>query len=76
LFGSYANNSQHEPSDIDVALVADEFTGVGFVDIKLIVKTLKNYIIIHPKTYHTEYFFNGDPFIDEIIKTGTEIPTS
>ena len=29
LFGSYAKNHQHEWSDIDVALVADEFIGFG-----------------------------------------------
>ncbi|MBI4646345.1 MAG: nucleotidyltransferase domain-containing protein [Bacteroidia bacterium] len=28
LFGSYAKNQQKEHSDIDVALVADEFTGL------------------------------------------------
>ncbi len=28
LFGSFAKGTQHEWSDIDVALVADEFTGL------------------------------------------------
>ena len=28
LFGSYASNTQKKYSDIDVALVADEFSGV------------------------------------------------
>ena len=32
LYGSYVKNTQHEWSDIDVALVADEFIGVGFED--------------------------------------------
>ncbi len=73
LFGSFANNRQHEHSDIDVALISDEFSGVGFLDIKRFVKILKNYIIIQPKTYSTDYFKNGDPFIEEIINTGIEI---
>ncbi len=29
LFDSYSRNEQHEYSDIDVALVAEEFTGKG-----------------------------------------------
>ena len=73
LFGSYAKNKQQEYSDIDVAIVSDEFTGVGFEDIKLFVKSLKNYILIQPKTYNTNYFEQGDPFIEEIIRTGIEI---
>ena len=73
LFGSYAKNKQHEHSDIDVALVADTFSGVGFIDIKKFVKTLRNYILIQPKTFPTNYFKQGDPFIEEIIRTGIEI---
>ena len=40
LYGSYTRNQQREHSDIDVALVADEFVGLGFEDIKLFVDTL------------------------------------
>ena len=32
LFSSYASNKQGEWSDIDIALVADEFTGLGYYD--------------------------------------------
>ena len=73
LFGSYAHNRQREESDIDVALVADEFTGVGYDDMKLFVKSLRNYTIIQPQTYSTRHFNQGDPFIEEISKSGIEI---
>ena len=73
LFGSYARNKQHEHSDIDVALIADEFVGVGPVDIKTFLKILRNYILIHPKTYSTAEFEDGNPFLEEIKKTGIEI---
>lgn len=73
LFGSFAKNLQHEYSDIDVALVADEFISVGFKDINLFVDVLINYIRIQPKTYSTEDFEEGDPFIEEIKKDGIEI---
>ena len=75
LFGSYARGTQHECSDIDVALVADEFTGWVYDDhVKfksLLVK--KPYIMIETKTYSTKYFLEGDPFIEEIKKTGIKI---
>ncbi len=38
LFGSYAANKQNRYSDMDVALVADEFTGVPSEDVKLFLK--------------------------------------
>ena len=34
LFGSYAKGEQREYSDIDVALIADEFSGLGFEDLR------------------------------------------
>lgn len=76
LYGSFARNSYHEDSDIDLALIADEFTGVGFVDVSMFTGVLKNYSRIQPKTFSTEYFHKGDPFVDEIIKSGIEIPVN
>jgi predicted nucleotidyltransferase len=73
LYGSYARKAQHEYSDIDVALVADEFSGMGFKDIPLFVKVLRKYFIIQPRTFSTDYFRRGDAFIDEIKSTGIEI---
>ena len=76
LFGSYARNTQHKWSDIDVALVADDFNGSGFYDIALFGKTLikKPFRTIQPKTYNTRQFNSAnDPFIKEILQTGIEI---
>ena len=75
LYGSFAKGTQHEYSDIDVALVADEFTGWVDDDYikfrRLLIK--KPYIRIETKTYPTKYFLEGDPFIEEITKTGIKI---
>ena len=51
LYGSFAKGNQHEWSDIDVALVADEFTGFYFYDNDLFpyVGIKKPYIRIEPK---------------------------
>ncbi len=75
LFGSYAHNAQHRYSDMDVALVADEFKGFVFGDLDLFIraKIKKSYSKIQVKTFATSYFKKGDPFIDEIKKTGVEI---
>lgn len=75
LFGSYATNEQTENSDIDVALVSKQFCGFGYEDRKLFSKiNIRNeFIEIETKTYPTEYFQKGDPFILEINKNGIEI---
>ena len=73
LYGSYLINQQNEYSDIDVAVVADEFTGFSPVDIKPFLNILRKYRLIHAKTYSTEDLTNGEPFLDEIVKKGKEI---
>jgi len=75
LFGSFAKGTQHEWSDIDVALVADDFSGFGFFDRKRFssIGTKNSYMMIEPITYPTDYFEESDPFIEEIKKTGIEI---
>jgi len=75
LFGSYAKGMQHKWSDIDVALVADDFSGVGFLDRQRFsgIGIKKPYIRIEPITYPTDYFMESDPFIEEIKNTGIEI---
>jgi predicted nucleotidyltransferase len=76
LFGSYAKNAQHKWSDIDVALVADEFISSGFEDVGLFAATLIKYpnLNISPRTYNTRDFSpERDPFVEIILKTGIEI---
>lgn len=74
LFGSYARSKQTENSDIDVALVADEFLGVPSEDVKLFIKAMRKHYIVQPKTYNTKDFNpDKDPFVEEILKTGIEI---
>jgi uncharacterized protein len=73
LFGSYASNKQREGSDIDLALIADEFIGVGYFDLKYFVgiKVSKTkFTPIEAHTFNTDYFLAGDPFVQEIVRTG------
>jgi predicted nucleotidyltransferase len=76
LFGSIASNKAHEYSDIDVAFVSDTFTGMPFKDWSILtpVKTSnRNFTDIEPHPYTPKDFEEGDPFIDEIKRTGIEI---
>ena len=74
LFGSYARNEQTKYSDIDMALVADEFCNVPTEDIKLFLKAMRQYYMVQPQTYNTKDFTpDKDPFVEEILKTGIEI---
>jgi len=60
-----------------VAIIADEFTGVGFDDVLKISRLLSNYpnlISIQPRTYNTHDFTpECDPFVEEILKKGIAI---
>jgi uncharacterized protein len=77
LYGSYSRNQQHTYSDIDVAIIADEFTGIGFDDVILISRLLSKHPklnSIQPRTYNTKDFTpDKDPFVEEILKTGIVI---
>jgi uncharacterized protein len=70
LFGSYARNERRQYSDIDVALVADEFESIAFLDLKYFIdiSIKKPYTMLELHTYNTAHFQAGDPFIDEEIK--------
>src|ERR1700761_3202173 len=74
LYGSYAHDKQTKYSDIDVALVADEFSGVPSEDVKLFLKAMRKYYMVQAQTYNTKDFTpDKDPFVEEILKTGIEI---
>ena len=74
LFGSYANGSYDKWSDIDIALVSDNFEGVRFLDRAKIARiTLDVDYNISPLTYKSEDFTEENLFIKEIIETGFQV---
>jgi predicted nucleotidyltransferase len=74
LYGSYAKNQQRDWSDIDIALVADDFSGISFVDMNSFKKVIirEEYIPIQLKTYST-LDFKKDSFAREEIKNSIKI---
>ncbi len=74
LFGSYATGRYEEFSDIDVALVSDDFQGVRFLDRRRVAKpTLATDYRIDPLPFRSEDFRKDDLFVKEILKTGVRI---
>ena len=75
LFGSYAKGTQHEDSDIDIAVVTDDFDN-DILDEQLNLKKLRWEIDlrIEPHLIRIEdYKEISTPFIQEIIDTGIKV---
>lgn len=68
LFGSYARNEQRQFPDIDVAMVADEFTGFGCQDVGLLGDAVirQEFVAIESHTFPPEQFTDRNPFVREI----------
>lgn len=73
IFGSVAKNQMHEWSDIDLLLISDQFSDNIFENLKLYSKINIKYPLIETHPYPTQYFKDGDSFIDEIVKNSIEI---
>jgi len=74
IFGSYANGSPGEESDIDVAIVSPVFTGIRFEDRRKIVPIRRKIDSrIEPIPFTPEDFETGGILIDEIKKSGKRI---
>ena len=75
LFGSYAKGTEHEDSDIDIAIITDDFTNDRF-DEELNLKKLRWEIDlrIEPHLIRIEdYKEVSTPFVKEIIDTGIKV---
>lgn len=73
LFGSTAQDTATQDSDIDVLLVSDQFEMNQWKNAGLIARINKKFSLIEAHTYPTAYFLKGDPFINEAKSTGIEI---
>lgn len=73
LFGSWAKETNTKYSDIDVALISDDFTGIRYFDIKKIGRIVRN--VDYRIEVHTFSSSDADEsmFLDEIIRDGIKI---
>lgn len=74
LFGSYATQRTDKWSDIDIALVSDDFEGIRFRDKEKIRKTtLALSPLLSPLPFRTLDFTDDDPFVRHIRETGLSV---
>ena len=74
LYGSYAKGTYTEDSDIDIAIVADEFSGDKVKDILTLMKIrreIDNRIEPHP--FRSDDFDVSNPFVKDIMSNGIRI---
>ncbi|MCD6385008.1 nucleotidyltransferase domain-containing protein [Candidatus Sumerlaeota bacterium] len=74
LFGSVLRDNFTEYSDIDIAIVSEDFTGFRYEDRHLLnplILRINHNIEVHP--LRPEEFNESNPFVQEIINTGVRI---
>jgi predicted nucleotidyltransferase len=73
LFGSQISGSASNESDIDLLLVSNKFRNNTLENWKILSPVTARLFDIEPHPYPTAKFKKGDPFLDEIKRTGIEI---
>ena len=74
LFGSYAQGTYNDWSDIDLAIVSQAFEGDRFKD-RNKIRRIKLHVSsdLEPIPYSPDNFKREDPFVKQIIDTGVRI---
>ena len=76
LFGSYAKGTNHEDSDIDIAIITDDIKCNDIFDEQLNLKKLRRNIDyrIEPHLIEVADYDNIEtPFVQEVIDTGIKV---
>ena len=74
LFGSFATGKQQKWSDIDIALVSNDFSGIDVLDAEKIARpTINIDYRISPITFKPEDFSTDNMFVREILKESIRI---
>ncbi|MBO5348345.1 MAG: nucleotidyltransferase domain-containing protein [Clostridia bacterium] len=73
LFGSYAKGTNHNDSDIDIAVILESEEDTIDLMVELMMLTQNIDLRIEPHPIKNEDFEEGNPFIDEIKNTGLKV---
>jgi predicted nucleotidyltransferase len=74
LYGSYADGRDHPDSDIDIAVVSNDFSGDGLADWDLVCKIRRGIDVrIEAIPFRPERFCDENPLVWEIKKNGIKI---
>ena len=74
LFGSYAKGTENEDSDIDIAVISDDFEDIYECMANLMGMTWDIDARIEPHPITDEDYKNvSNPFVKEVIETGIKV---
>ena len=73
LFGSFANGTNHEYSDIDLAIVFNKVDDIIDMQIELLCLRSDDDLLIEPHPFTVSGFKITNPLVAEILKNGIEI---
>jgi predicted nucleotidyltransferase len=73
LFGSQTSGAANGDSDIDLLLVSNKFINNSLENWKLLAPVTARLYDVEPHPYPTAKYKKGDPFLDEVKRTGIEI---
>ncbi len=73
LFGSYAKGNYHNDSDIDIAVVFDDYQGSMEMQLALMRLGRKVDSRIEPHPFRMQDFNTTNPIVQEIVTYGQEI---
>ena len=73
MFGSYINGNYHNESDIDIAVVLNNFDNVMNIQLELMRLRRKIDSRIEPHPFRISDFNNTNPLANEILRYGVKI---
>ena len=76
LFGSYAKGTNHEESDIDIAVILKEFENPMDIQLELMRLRRKIDSRIEPHPFREKDFNLSNPVVHEILQHGRRIDKS
>ncbi len=76
LFGSFAKGTNHDDSDIDIAIIVNNVTDIIDAQIDLMKFRRKIDLRIEPHPFLPGDFNNSNPVANEILKYGIAIKTA
>jgi predicted nucleotidyltransferase len=73
MFGSFAKGTNHEDSDIDIAIVVNNVSDIIDAQIDMMKMRRKIDLRIEPHPFMVNDFNIENPVVNEILKSGIQI---
>ena len=73
MFGSFAKGTNHDDSDIDIAIVVKNVSDIIDTQIDMMKLRRKVDLRIEPHPFMANDFNNENPVVNEILKSGIQI---